>query len=102
VLNDDGDAVRLLAGLFEETLVLNLAKCFFGKFLVLAEAEDNVFQIGLPRRHRHILQKPGYSLNASTSAFSFFKPPTSLAQRLTFKIVATGSVFPVAVILATI
>src|SRR5262249_54329776 len=51
VLNDDGDAVGVLAWLLEEILVLDLAKRFFGKLLVLAEAEDDVFEVSLPQRH---------------------------------------------------
>src|SRR5579884_859332 len=42
-----------------------------------------------------------YSLNASTSALSFFKPPTSFAQVLIFRIVVRGSLLPVAATLAT-
>ena len=43
-----------------------------------------------------------YSLSTSTSAFNFFMPPTSPAKRLNLRIVATGSVFPVAATFSTI
>src|SRR5262249_36321431 len=47
------------------------------------------------------LPLPTHSVKASTSAFNFFKPPTSLAQPFTFRIVVTGSLFPVAVTFST-
>jgi hypothetical protein len=46
-----GEAVGVRTGLLEEVLVLDLAKCFFGTLLVLAKAEDHVFEVSLPQRH---------------------------------------------------
>jgi hypothetical protein len=37
LLDDNGNAVGVLAGLLEEVLVRNLPECFLSKFLVLAD-----------------------------------------------------------------
>jgi hypothetical protein len=60
VLDDNSDAVGMLAGLVEEALVRNLPECFLGEFLLLAEAKKDVFQVSVPKRH-------GYSSLSMTS-----------------------------------
>src|SRR5262249_50795842 len=64
---DNGDAVRVLARLLKEVLVLDLANRFFGKLLVLAKAEVDVFQVSLPQRHGYSSFTRAYPLSATVS-----------------------------------
>ena len=47
VLDDDGDAVRVLTELLEKVFIPNLTECFFGRLLLLAKVEDDVFEVGV-------------------------------------------------------
>ena len=51
MLDDDGDAVRVLAGFLEKRLIRNLIDRLLGEFLLLAKGEDDIFEVCVPEGH---------------------------------------------------